>query len=81
MCYFYYEPADYMACEEHMADSLGTWFPETAEKYKGPMWNYVGWDLDTLVSALMETGELLPSQFKRKGALFGPDGMHCMSLH
>lgn len=81
MRYFYYEPADYQACEEHMAEQLGAWFPETAEECKGSMWNYEGWNLEDLVSALKESGELLPRHLKRLGALKGPDGTHCNALH
>ncbi|MDT0442305.1 hypothetical protein [Streptomyces johnsoniae] len=82
MRYFYYEPADYTACEQHMATQLGEWFPETAENCKGPMWNYHGWDLDELVAALMETGEMLSTHFCELAAL-GPDADNerCQSLH
>lgn len=61
MRFFYYEPADLSACEEHMASALGGWFPETSEGCKGALWNYEGWDLDILVSVLEASGELLPN--------------------
>lgn len=79
--YFYYEPADVTLCEEHMAIALGEWFPETAEGCKGALWNYEGWDLEQLVSALTESGELLPTQFKRIGTRMGPVAHHCESSH
>ncbi|WP_369272363.1 hypothetical protein AB5J55_22320 [Streptomyces sp. R11] len=79
--FFYYEPADLFLCEEHMAESLGAMFPETGEECKGALWNYEGWDLETLVSALKESGELLPTQFKRKGVRMGPVEQNCMGLH
>ncbi|MFD7257196.1 hypothetical protein [Streptomyces sp. NPDC059874] len=79
--YFYYEPADYFACEEHMAESLGAMFPETAEDCKGSLWNYHGWDLDELVTALKASGEILPGHFTRKGVRMGPVERICMALH
>lgn len=79
--FFYYAPADYTACSEHMASSLGEWFPDTAEECKGVMWNYEGWDIDTLVEALMESGELDSSNFKKLGTRMGDPGDHCMSMH
>ncbi|MFI5865825.1 hypothetical protein [Streptomyces sp. NPDC051546] len=79
--FFYYEPADFTACSEDMANALGGWFPETAEAYKGSMWNYHGWNIDELVTALKESGELLPSQFKKLGTRMGDPGKSCDSLH
>ncbi|MCY0955829.1 hypothetical protein [Streptomyces sp. H27-H5] len=79
--FFYYEPADYTACEEHMANALGEWFPEIGEECKGSMWNYEGWDIDELLSALKVSGELLPSQFRKLGTRMGDPDKHCNSLH
>ncbi|MGQ5602928.1 hypothetical protein [Streptomyces sp. EKS3.2] len=64
-----------------MAESLGAMFPETGEDCKGALWNYEGWDLETLVAALKSSGELLSTQFKRLGVRMGPVEQNCMGLH
>jgi hypothetical protein len=79
--YFSYEPADLFLCEEHMAESLGAMFPETGEDCKGALWHYEGWDLDTLISALKKSGEVLPNHFRRCGVRMGPVEQNCMGLH
>ncbi|WP_416972514.1 hypothetical protein [Streptomyces sp. 4F14] len=79
--YFYYSPADVTLCEEHMAKALGEWFPETAEECKGSHWDYEGWDLEELVSALEKSGELLPGHFYRLGVRMGSAAHNCESLH
>jgi hypothetical protein len=79
--YFYYEPADYMACEEHMAEALGNWFPEVSEDLKGALWNYEGWDIESLITALTECVELTKHSFCRLGTRMGPVKSHCQSLH
>lgn len=79
--YYYYGPADVTLCREHMASQLGEWFPETAEEHKGAMWNYEGWDLDELVTALKASGELSSRDFKALGTRMGPVEDYCQSLH
>ncbi len=79
--FFYYEPADYQACEEHMANALGEWFPETGETCKGSMWNYHGWDIEELIQALTASDELLDRHLTRLGTRMGPVEHHCMALH
>jgi hypothetical protein len=77
--FFYYEPADYVACEEHMGGQLAAWFPETSDKVGPSLWGT--WDVDSLVPALLESGELLETQFTRLGVRMGPVERNCMSLH
>ncbi|MEU4920244.1 hypothetical protein AB0G29_12895 [Streptomyces parvus] len=77
--YFYYEPADYMACPGHMGDALAGWFPETAERVGPSLWG--DYDVDSLLPALLESGEVLKTQFRRIGTRFGPVENYCASLH
>ncbi|MFJ2112314.1 hypothetical protein ACIOEX_10530 [Streptomyces sp. NPDC087850] len=77
--YFYYEPADFMACESHMADAFTRWFPETVDEVGFSLWGTR--ELDELVSALKASGELLETQFEELGIISGPAEDHCMALH
>lgn len=79
--FFWYEPADYQACEEHMARQLMHWFPETADKLGPCLYDPDRCDLDALVDALLESGELLSTQFARLGVRMGPVEHNCHSLH
>ncbi|MEV6419078.1 hypothetical protein [Streptomyces sp. NPDC051662] len=79
--YFYYGPAYYVACEEHMARALGSGFPATAKKVEPTLHDPEMWDLEKLVSALTASGELPPNHFKRLGERTGSVEDHCMSMH
>ncbi|MFI2607743.1 hypothetical protein [Kitasatospora sp. NPDC018619] len=74
--FFYYEPADYTACAEHMARDLERWFPETAETCQGWDYNYTGPDIDRLIPALTESGELLPGHITRLGFAGACESLH-----
>ncbi|WJV49892.1 hypothetical protein [Streptomyces flavofungini] len=82
-CYFYYEPADYTACAEHMAKALEGWFPETAESVQPWDYHYRGHDIDALVEAIRNAhpDDFLPHHFKPLGARMGPVENICASLH
>lgn len=77
--FFWYEPADLVACEDHMTDALVGWFPETADKVGCALWGV--YEIDELIPALLESGEVLDTQLKRLGVRMGPVGHNCMSLH
>jgi hypothetical protein len=79
--FFYYEPADYLACEYHMAAMLNTWFPHTAERCKVANRNYIGWNINALIDALEESREILPGHLHRIGAATGNPRGHCRQPH
>ncbi|MEU5957536.1 hypothetical protein [Streptomyces sp. NPDC047525] len=77
--FFYYEPADYQACEEHMAEALVAWFPQVEDMTTPALWGT--WDIDAVVAALLKSGDLLETQFLRLGVRMGPVERNCSSLH
>lgn len=81
MRYYYTDLSDSTLCGEHMAEALGSWFPDTAEKHKGAMWNYHGWDCEELIAALLKTGEIVPTNVRRLGTRMGSVEQNCESLH